>query len=706
MNQNSLLQNNFTLKCLNHQNIQAKYFCKLPQCQQHRIFCQQCINHFHQQHPDQINQISQLFLLLDEKSQQAEKFLQQYFNQFKSLQEHFNVTIKGLRYIFGGFSNDLLDLDQNQIIQFLDQLITFDEINQLYRNQVENKLLKVLDILNQIFQKLPLQDIAYRMPQQLALQQQKYQNFGQKNNILLGLHLKEQGLYNEAITQFDRILEISPYNIKIMFEKGECLNFNDQIIQLMKQNQEYEAYLKFKEIIFLDPKHELALCRIGNYLLNCTKYDEAKEYFAKCLCINQNNYEALLGFADTLRIQNQFILANYNYEKAINVNPQNFQAFYGNGECLKSLNDFENSQKMFKKALMLNQNHFESLFSLADSLKINHQYQEAITYFDQALQIKPHLSELWEGKATCLRQLNDNEQAVDCYERALKYDPTSYEALKGMGLSLRYLFKCDESIVFFEKALEIKPNNEFSLKGKAECLRLQGKWEEALKYYKMVLYFNPGQHRALFFKTQLEQIISTLKQHEKELVINPKSVNSIFGKAECLRMLNDYDGAMLIYVDVLKIDPNHINSLIGYGFCLGLQNKFEQAMEQYDKALNINQYSTDALWGKGECLRMLMDFNNALTYYEKVLMLYPNHYVSLSGKGDCLRMLNLYQYALEVYNQALFIQNSQPSLLYGKAICLMAQNDFESASELLKQAKRIAPPNFYLDKAINSIKIN
>ena len=35
--------------------------------------------------------------------------------------------------------------------------------------------------------------------------------------------------------------------------------------------------------------------------------------------------------------------------------------------------------------------------------------------------------------------------------------------------------------------------------------------------------------------------------------------------AECLRMLNDYDGAMLIYVDVLKIDPNHINSLIGYG---------------------------------------------------------------------------------------------------------------------------------------------
>ncbi|CAD8185372.1 unnamed protein product [Paramecium octaurelia] len=183
MNKNSLIENNFSLKCLNHQRTQAKYFCYLPQCQQHRIFCENCLNDFHSQHQESISHLSNLFLLLDEKSQKAELSLQSYYNQFRSLQEYFNVTIKGLRYMFGGLTSDLLDLDQNQIVQFLDQLIHFDEINQLYRDQVENKLLKILEILNQIFSRLPLQDIAYRIPQDVAQQQQKYQNFGQINEI-------------------------------------------------------------------------------------------------------------------------------------------------------------------------------------------------------------------------------------------------------------------------------------------------------------------------------------------------------------------------------------------------------------------------------------------------------------------------------------------------------------------------------------------
>ncbi|CAK57318.1 unnamed protein product (macronuclear) [Paramecium tetraurelia] len=179
MSKTSLIENNFSLKCLNHQKAQAQYFCQLPQCQQHRIFCEKCLNDFHSQHSDSICHLSKLFLLLDEKSLKAEQILQSYYNQFKSLQEHFSVTIRGLRYMFGGLSNDLLELDQNQIIQFLDQLIHFDEINQLYRDQVESKLHKILEILNQIFSKLPLQDIAYRIPQDLAQKLQKYQNFGQ-----------------------------------------------------------------------------------------------------------------------------------------------------------------------------------------------------------------------------------------------------------------------------------------------------------------------------------------------------------------------------------------------------------------------------------------------------------------------------------------------------------------------------------------------
>ncbi|CAK57319.1 unnamed protein product (macronuclear) [Paramecium tetraurelia] len=518
----------------------------------------------------------------------------------------------------------------------------------------------------------------------------------------------------------------------------------------MKQNQEYEAYLKYKEIIFLDSKHQQALCRIGSYLFKCNKYNEAQEYFSKCLCINQNNYEALLGYGKVdlylkLTLQdyriNQYWQIIIMKERLILIHwiiKCFMEEVYKRiscqkGVCLKSLNDFENSQKMFKKALMLNQSHFESLFSLADYLRQVDKYIEAIAYFDQALQIKPQHPELWEGKgyqiiiklAFCLRELNDNEEAVNCYEKALKYDPTSYEALKGMGLSLRKLYKCDESIVFFEKALQIQPNNVFSLKGKglklqyqqlnAQDCRENGKRPQSIIHgFCIFILVNTGLcfsnvqlNLKVISLAQMESIVTTLRQHENDIILNPQNTNPIFGKAECLRMLNDFDGALQFYMKTLQIDPNHINSLIGYGFCLGYQNKFQLALEQYDKALTLNKYSTDALWGKGECLRMLMDFNNALVYYEKVLILYPCHYISLSGKGkkcvklgDCLRMLGLYQQALDVYKQALFIQSNQPSLLYGKAVCLIAQNNFETAPDLLRQAKKVAPPNFFVDKAI------
>ncbi|CAD8212576.1 unnamed protein product [Paramecium octaurelia] len=649
MDNNLDFQNNLNLKCQTHQYVQAKCFCLRYQCEQNRVACDNCFNVYHSSHSDQVKPIHDLTSYLQQKSQQAEKFLQNYFNQFNQLQQTFNRTIKALQYTFGNQSKDFLQMDQIQLISLLNQLLTFDSLGQFLNDYVVQKLEKMNEIQSQILQTLPLHLIVNKLPETLVENLANYKKYG--------LQLMNSNQFGQAITLFDKVLERIPYDVEVLLKKGECL---------FKQNLYYEAQKQYEEILYFKPQNIDAWCGIGNCLLKCNKYDEAIIRFQMCLKMNKNYYMALLGNADALRKKINLTEALEEYDKAIRVNQQGYSAFCGKAECLKSLNDLNRSEEMYRKALQIVDNHFDSLFGLADCLKRQKQYYEAIPYYSKSLEISPQHPESLEGKASCLKYCGHNSEAVQFYQLALQYDPSSADALKGLGASLYHLGQYDESIAAFEKALEFNSCSSVCYKGKADCFRRQGKWKEAVEYYLLAIKYDSTQLEAQHWISVLARLIKQIKPPQENLFINSQNLQLIFS-TEYIEQLSFLLKAEIYHAIIPPKDAGTYPSNIIVGFMLLITGFYQDAKGYYNKALEIEEFGTDALWGRGECLRLQLKFTEALQYYEKAL--------EICSFYD----LKILQPGLEIAS----IEYIQALSIFGKTYCLIAQNKFQEAIEFL-----------------------
>ena len=92
------------------------------------------------------------------------------------------------------------------------------------------------------------------------------------------------GKYDEAITYYDKILEIDPNNVDALINKGVALG------NLDKYN---EAISYFDKVLEIDPNNVYALNNKGTSLIKLSRYKEAISYFDIVLEINPRDTVAL-----------------------------------------------------------------------------------------------------------------------------------------------------------------------------------------------------------------------------------------------------------------------------------------------------------------------------------------------------------------------------------------------------------------------------
>ncbi|CAK82761.1 unnamed protein product (macronuclear) [Paramecium tetraurelia] len=149
-----------------------------------------------------------------------------------------------------------------------------------------------------------------------------------------------------------------------------------------------------------------------------------------------------------------------------------------------------------------------------------------------------------------------------------------------------------------------------------------------------------------------EQAIKLL---DLSLLIDPNHINSLFIKADCLRLLGNYTDAITWADKALSVNSKHVDSLhTKAGALLMLDNPIE-ALRFADKALSIDPKHAYSIHIKGESLRLLDQYENAIKILDQALHYDPNYVYSLASKGACLQSLEKYNEAIQSYNKALQI---------------------------------------------------
>jgi tetratricopeptide (TPR) repeat protein len=193
----------------------------------------------------------------------------------------------------------------------------------------------------------------------------------------------------------------------------------------------------------------------------------------------------------------------------------------------------------------------------ADSLMKEKKYEEALVLYDEALK-KREDSRLLIAKATCLLSLGRRQEALASAEKSIKIDPESAQSLGIAAACFAEIGENDKALGAAESAIKYDTNENFPF----------------TRFVKASVLFNTGD-----YANALETVDEYLKRE-------PKSIEGLFVKGNCLEMLNRYDEALQIYDKAARVGPEgNIRAGLAKGILLCSLSQTEKGISEFEKFL-------------------------------------------------------------------------------------------------------------------------
>jgi tetratricopeptide (TPR) repeat protein len=201
----------------------------------------------------------------------------------------------------------------------------------------------------------------------------------------LGITLKQMGRLDDALSVFDKALQLKPDDAELWKHFGGVLAALDRPA---------EALLSFQRALQRDPRHWEAAYQSGVLLHQLERFDEALLQFDLCCALRPDHAATLQMRARVLRVLKR-------YE-----------------ECLA---DNERAHALDPADPVVCNNMGDALLWLG-------RYDEGLRWFDRALALRPDFIEVLLNKAFALLQVHRFNDAFDTYRRVKVLDPNNATA--------------------------------------------------------------------------------------------------------------------------------------------------------------------------------------------------------------------------------------------------------------------------------------
>ena len=260
-----------------------------------------------------------------------------------------------------------------------------------------------------------------------------------------GMSLDNLGRHDEALTCFERALEINPRLAMAWSNKGNAL---------VRLGRPAEALTCYERALEINPRYARAWYNKGTALLgHLGRHAEALTCIERALEINPRYPEAWSNKGVTLKELGRPAEALTCYERALEINPRHAMAWLNKGLALARLGRPEEALSCYERALEINPSYPEAWFNKGNALGKLGRPAEALTCYERALEINPRDAEAWFNKGVVLGKLgHPRAEALACYERALEINPRFAEAWFNRGFDLLRTGRLEEALACFEQA--------------------------------------------------------------------------------------------------------------------------------------------------------------------------------------------------------------------------------------------------------------
>jgi tetratricopeptide (TPR) repeat protein len=274
-----------------------------------------------------------------------------------------------------------------------------------------------------------------------------------EHRYLLGVARFEEGRFELALADFEKVLAKRPRETAVMLYRAESLR---------RLGRLEEAAAGFAAVIERDPRSARARFGAGQVELRLGRPDRARVCF----------------------------------EEALNLEPKYGPARYALGQALRSLGRMDEAQAQLaraekqpaeppadealdKRLAALRTGAVESKNRGIEMARAG-RFDEAIALFEQALRSDPGLAEAQAQLGAALLALGRDQEAAAALERAVGLDPGFADAHYNLGLLAHRQGRIEDAVARFEQAVALRPDHFEALLALGTDLPQIGRASEAM----------------------------------------------------------------------------------------------------------------------------------------------------------------------------------------------------------------------------------
>jgi Flp pilus assembly protein TadD len=188
------------------------------------------------------------------------------------------------------------------------------------------------------------------------------------------------------------------------------LAHNNLGVALKDQGRFEEAISHYAEALRIDPAYAVARSNLGIALAEQGKFEEAIEHFSEALRIQPNYEEAHYNLGLALAKQGNVQEAIRHFSEALRIKPRYEEAHYNLGVALAKQGKLQEAIEHFSEALKIQPDYAKAHHQLCIALARQGRLQEAIHHFSEALKIQPDYAKARHNLNRALRLMGNSTE--------------------------------------------------------------------------------------------------------------------------------------------------------------------------------------------------------------------------------------------------------------------------------------------------------
>jgi len=407
------------------------------------------------------------------------------------------------------------------------------------------------------------EDDSEILERSVALLEQYNQNTSNSSlSLYQGFLLLVSGQHNEAIQQFDYILDVYSESESIDIFPSQLLEKTYMLRGIAYRNRGdlSSAISDYNEAIALRSTNPIAYGNRGLLLYSIGDWEGA--------------------IAD--------------FDSALELDPLNVNSYNNRGIIRYSYGDIEGAISDFNEAIKLNPGFLLSYRGRGIARYAQGDLIGAISDFTQAIEIDPQEATSYYYRGNALYNSGDLERAIADYSRAIELSPQYGAAYYGRGIAYRSQGNFDASIADYNVAISLNPQYSDAYGSRGGIRALQGDLEGAIADY--------------------TQAIS----------LNPQDAFSYNSRGNARYNQGDLAGAIADYTQAIALNPQYAIAFNNRGFAYYSLEQYEQALGDFNRAVELDSRYALAFGNRGSAYRALGRYDEALANFDRALALNPN----------------------------------------------------------------------------------